>query len=173
MTFHFQAGLRSYLENINRHIASVFDKVYILCCNNLNRMKEITPPPHAVKSDTGLTWLDEERNVVIAIASPHELHSLDQAIENHRIISGLVLGVRRPFLIDMSKVKSMSREAREFYAGPVPTQSLLATAIVTNSNIGKIVANFFIGLTKPSMPTRMFTDYETALEWLEQYKNPQ
>lgn len=136
-------------------------------------MKEITPPSHAVKSATGLTWLDEERNVIIAIASSHELHSLEQAIENHKIIGEIANGVRRPFMIDMSKVRSMSREAREFYAGPVPAKSLLATAIVTNSNIGKIVANFFLGLTKPSMPTRMFTDYESALAWLKQYQNPE
>jgi hypothetical protein len=133
-------------------------------------MKEITPPQNAVRSATGFTWLNDD-GIVMAVAFPQETHSLQDAIENHTIIADIINGVRRPFLIDMSRVKSMSREARAFYAGEVPPKALTAVAIVTNSNIGKIVANFFIGLTKPSLPTRMFTDYETAIGWLEQYKN--
>ena len=132
-------------------------------------MKEITPPSHAIKSATGYTWLDD-KGIVFAIAEPHDVHSLEHAVENHRIIAEIAGGVRRPFVINMTHVKSMSREARAFYAGPVPAENITACAIITDSNIGKIVANFFIGLTKPSVPTRMFTEYEPALEWLEQYK---
>jgi hypothetical protein len=132
-------------------------------------LAELTIPPYAVATSSGFTWLDED-GIIIAIGSSHQLHTLEHAIENTKINAELAGAVRRPFLIDMNKVKTMSREAREYYAGPEPRKSITAVGIVTNSSVGKAVANFFLLLTKPSVPTRMFTDVKEAKEWLLQYK---
>jgi len=69
----------------------------------------------------------------------------------------------------MTKVKSMSREARAFYAGPETASVISAIAILTYSAVGKIVANFFLSLSKPILPTRLFTDYDEAQQWLMQF----
>lgn len=130
----------------------------------------LVPPKNATNSSTGLTWLDKS-GIIIAVANEHELHTLKDAQENHAITMALSHGIRRPFLIDMTKVKSMSREARAFYAGPEPSKALNAVAIVTHSNIGKLVANFFLGLTKPQLPTRLFTNTDSAIKWLLPYVN--
>ena len=121
-----------------------------------------------MRSSTGLTWLNEN-GIIIAVANEHETHTLKDAEENNRVTIILAQDIRRPFLIDMTKVKSMSREARAFYAGPEPMKALTAVAILTNSNMGKLVANFFLGLTKPQLPTRLFTDADAAIQWLSQY----
>ena len=142
---------KSYLYRMTMHVAS------------------IAIPPHAVVTSSGCTWLDED-GIIIAIASSHQLHTLEHAIANTKVNSELAGSMRRPFLIDMSKVKTMSREAREFYAGSEPTKSITAVAIVTSSSVGKAVANFFLLLSTPSLPTRMFTNYEDAKEWLLRYK---
>ncbi len=134
-------------------------------------MKDIlTPPPNASLSRSGYTWLNED-GIIIALATAHEVHSLEDAIENTRINEALAAGIRRPFLIDLTKVKTMSREARAFYAGPEPQKSITAVALLTGSNIGKMVANFFIGLAKPTLPTRMFTNIEEAYNWAKQHKS--
>ncbi len=133
-------------------------------------MTELRPPVDAVSTATGLTWLDKS-GIIIAVANEHELHTLKDAEENNRLTIRLAQGVRRPFLIDMTKVKSMSREARAFYAGPEPAKALLAVAILTTSNIGNLVANFFLRLTKPSLPTKLFTDADEAMDWLSRYLN--
>ncbi len=133
-------------------------------------MKKIVPPGDAIRSSTGLTWLDQS-GIIIAVGNAHDLHTLNDAIENHLVISQLSKGIKRPFLIDMSKVKSMSREARAFYAGDETAKVISAVAILTYSNIGKIVANFFLSLSKPTLPTKLFTDYDEAKHWLSQFAN--
>lgn len=126
-------------------------------------------PHHAVSSASGLTWLDDS-GIIIAVGRNHAIHTLEHALENQRVNEILANGVRRPFLIDMTDVKSMSHEARAFYAGPEPPKVITAVAILTNSNIGKVVANLFMTLTHPVLPTKMFTSFELAKEWLMQYK---
>lgn len=133
-------------------------------------MAGLVPPSHAIVTSSGHTWLDDD-GIIIAVGSDHQLHTLDHAIENTRTNAKLVGSIKRPFLIDMNKVKSMSREAREYYAGPEPKKSITAVAILTSSSVGKAVANFFLLLTKPSVPTRMFTDFDEAKAWLLQYKH--
>ncbi len=132
-------------------------------------MAGLTPPSDATVTSSGYMWLDED-GIIIAIGADHQLHTLEHAIENTKMNAKLAGGVRRPFLIDMNKVKSMSREAREYYAGPEPQKIITAVGILTNSSVGKAVANFFLLLTKPSVPTRMFTDFEEAKAWLLQHK---
>jgi hypothetical protein len=124
----------------------------------------------AIQSPTGVTWLDND-GILIAVANKHAVHTLADAVENHEINIKLAEGVRRPFLIDISEVKSMSRDARNFYSGPEPEKTLTAVAIVTKSNIGRVVANFFFGMTTRQLPTKLFNDHEAAKNWLMQFKN--
>ncbi len=125
-------------------------------------------PKHAVSSASGITWLDDS-GIVIAVGANHAIHTLEHAIENHKIIAELAGGIRRPFLIDMTDVKAMSHAARDYYAGPEPPKAITAVAILTTSSIGKMVANLFLSLTKPVLPTKMFTDFEEAKNWLMQF----
>lgn len=129
----------------------------------------VSIPPNAVLSSSGATWLNES-GIIVAVGRNHAIHTLEHAEEVHRVNMGLAAGVRRPLLIDMTDVKSMSHEARMFYAGPTPAGALTAVAILTTSYIGKMVANAFISLTHPILPTRLFTHYEEALKWLLQFR---
>ena len=131
---------------------------------------ELIIPHHALETSSGFTWLDND-GIIIAVASSHQLHTLEHAKENTMANAVLAGGVRRPFLIDMNKVKSMSKQAREYYAGPEPKKNITAVGIVTKSSVGKVVANFFLLLTQPLIPTRMFTDFKDAKEWLIQYED--
>lgn len=132
-------------------------------------VKSLQPPKNAVESSSGYTWLDDD-GLIIAVASSHQLHTLEHALENHKINMELAAGKPRPFLIDMSLTKSMSKDARAFYAGSEPTKAITAVAILTQSNLGKTVANFFLKLTKQTLPTQMFTDYHEAKIWLSKFK---
>lgn len=131
----------------------------------------IVAPPDAVVSSSGITWLDGS-GIIIAIGKDHAIHTLDHAKENHKVNIQLANGLRRPFLIDMTDVKSMTHEARAFYAGPEPPVALTAVAILTTSYIGKMVANAFMASRRPVLPTKLFTDQNEAIKWLQQYKLP-
>lgn len=66
----------------------------------------------------------------------------------------------------MRQMKSISREAREYYANERTSGIQRGTALLVESKVTRVMANFFMGLNKPAAPTRMFTDSEKAISWL-------
>ena len=72
-----------------------------------------------------------------------------------------------PVLVCLDRIKGMTREARVFFASgdenPVVTSQV---AMLVSSPIGRVVANFFMGISKTRVPTRSFTDEAKALSWL-------
>ncbi|PSR53138.1 hypothetical protein AHMF7605_06140 [Adhaeribacter arboris] len=75
-----------------------------------------------------------------------------------------------PCLFDITQVKETTKDARDFMANE-GNNLVLASAMVVNSPMLKMMANFYIMVNKPKNPTRLFTDRESALEWLEQFKS--
>ena len=64
----------------------------------------------------------------------------------------------RPFLMDISRVRSLSRDARNHFAHSDGVREIFScVALVVGSPLSRAVGNFFIGLNKPGMPTRLFT----------------
>jgi hypothetical protein len=56
--------------------------------------------------------------------------------------------------------------ARTFSAGPEGTKFTLADAIVVNSLAHKLIANFYLKINKPLVPTRVFSNEHDAEKWL-------
>jgi hypothetical protein len=82
-------------------------------------------------------------------------------------LSALTGGKKVPVLADIRKLKSMTREARKHYA--VATMAVTAIALLASSPATQMIANFFLGLNRPNVPTQMFTDEEKALTWLRRH----
>lgn len=101
-------------------------------------------------------------------------HPADEVgIEQARYSSGERVkfseGESYPCLFDITSVKEFTGEARNYLANE-GNDLVLASAILTNSPVSKMIGNFFIAVNKPKNPTRIFTSKENALEWLEQFK---
>lgn len=79
-------------------------------------------------------------------------------------------GTAFPLLSDCRKVKHFDKEARAYLAKPEGTALISAGAFLVNSQVQKIMGNFFILVDKPGIPTRLFTDEAEALNWLQQFK---
>lgn len=79
-------------------------------------------------------------------------------------------GVIYPHLFDISKVKKSSKEARDYMADE-GNDLVSASALIVNSSVVKMLANFFITVNKPKSPTKMFTSKDEAISWLSQFKN--
>ncbi|MBI3240234.1 MAG: hypothetical protein HYZ43_15540 [Flavobacteriia bacterium] len=71
-----------------------------------------------------------------------------------------------PILIDSRGIKSISREARSFFTTNGRATNTMAFAILIDSAVSKVVGNFFLGINKPAVPTKLFLDEELALQWL-------
>lgn len=67
-----------------------------------------------------------------------------------------------------NKYSSITNEARHFFAtDPNILPLRRKIAIVVNNMPTKLLANFFIQFNKPQTPTKLFTDYEKAIEWFK------
>jgi hypothetical protein len=69
-------------------------------------------------------------------------------------------------LADMRQTKSMDRGARAYYASLATPSVLRACALLIGSPLTRVIASFTMGLTKPIVPTRLFTSEAEALAWL-------
>lgn len=69
----------------------------------------------------------------------------------------------RPLLVDMRNVGSMSAGARQVFSVP---HAASVIALVGESHVDRVIANFFIGVRRPERPTRFFTSEKDAVAWL-------
>ncbi|MES2566387.1 MAG: hypothetical protein V4565_05945 [Bacteroidota bacterium] len=71
-----------------------------------------------------------------------------------------------PMTINMCNVKHITKEAREYLASEEGCRKIKCCAIIISSEVTKIIANFFIKINKPVVPTNLFTSEEKARHWL-------
>lgn len=82
--------------------------------------------------------------------------------QNMKLTSGSVYGV----LVIAEPFSSISKEARELTAGKEFANVTVARALVVNSLGHRLLANFYLNINKPFIKTKVFSERETALEWL-------
>ncbi|EJF54305.1 hypothetical protein SapgrDRAFT_2649 [Saprospira grandis DSM 2844] len=68
-------------------------------------------------------------------------------------------------LSDIRKLKSISREVREYLKGH---STVIAAAILVNSGLSMMVGNLFIDISRPPYLARVFRKESAALKWLEE-----
>jgi len=85
-----------------------------------------------------------------------------------------VMGEKRHYcVVDFGSNVMSTTEARAVYAASAYIlQNRIADAFLVKSLAVRLVANFFIQVTKPKVKTRLFTDENLALQWLLQQKDP-
>ncbi|UVJ41709.1 STAS/SEC14 domain-containing protein [Arthrobacter sp. CJ23] len=71
---------------------------------------------------------------------------------------------QHPMLVDMAAVASVSREARAVWSIPCGASRI---ALLGQSPVDRVLANFFLGVHVPPCPTRFFTSRSEAMDWLD------
>lgn len=66
-------------------------------------------------------------------------------------------------------VTSMDKKARDYLSSPEGVSGIIASAIVLDSAFGSFLGNFFVAVTKPKIPVRIFSSRPEALKWLQKY----
>lgn len=99
---------------------------------------------------------------------------VDIKIEQAKLIVAdrvaLCNGETYPLLVNVSELKSINKEAREYISGEKGIELLSAGAFLVDNQVAKFIGNFFIKINKPKLPARLFTNEEKALQWLEQFR---
>jgi len=75
-----------------------------------------------------------------------------------------------PNLASGINVMSIEKEARDYFATEEATEGVLAGAVMINSIVQATLMNFFLRVSQPNIPTKIFTDEKKAIDWLKQYK---
>lgn len=113
-------------------------------------------------------WLGDD-GIVRIIHVPGAELTMEDVQETMAAYLKLYKGKRRPLLIDTKTMKSMAREARHYYAGEEAVKVASAAAIIVGTPVSKVLGNFYLGLSNPHLPTRLFTSEDEALVWLKGY----
>jgi hypothetical protein len=78
-------------------------------------------------------------------------------------------GQKRPTLADLRGMRSATREARELGAAADVVAITLRMAILVGNPVTRVLGNFFMLVTSPKYPTKVFTEEAAARAWLREY----
>ena len=98
--------------------------------------------------------------------------SLADATENLALAIAETGGRRRPLLIDIRKAQPLEAEVRHHYTGQRLVEGFTALALLVEvSAFGRTMGNVYLRVARPGIPTRLFTDEDSAVRWLEGYRS--
>lgn len=126
-------------------------------------------PKHAIEAKGYFTWMGDDR-IARTCVKPNIDIILDYALENSKIVNSFYIDKKYPLLIDSRNIKSMSREARHHFSVKGRETNTNAFGIIIGSSISRVLGNFYLGINKPTVPTKLFDNEDNAVEWLKQFR---
>lgn len=115
------------------------------------------------------TWMGEDGVARTQVKEGADV-VLEDAKENSIAVNSLVGPTNYSLVIDTRKIKSITKEARDFFSMRGRESRVFAFAILIDSPLSKIIGNFFMGLNKPRVPVKLFTKEEKAIDWCKKLK---
>jgi hypothetical protein len=111
-------------------------------------------------------WVGED-GIARVIHFPNAELTLETAKETMAAYLTVSKGKRLPLFVDTKGEKFMTRDCRHYYASEETAKTASAVAIIVDTPVSRVLGNFYIGLSNPHLPSRLFTSEQEALEWLK------
>jgi len=115
----------------------------------------------AVWAHEGIAWIRYDAGARFELQHVQPMRDAIRAV----VPSGKAL-----VLSDTTQLSGVSGEARATGNDPESVAIFGALAILGGSPLGRMVGNFFIRTSRPSYPTRIFTDVAAATAWLRTFE---
>lgn len=125
-------------------------------------------PKNAINVTGYWTWMGSD-GIARTKVKPEIDITINHALENTEVVTSFYVDKKFPILIDARGIKSMTREAREHFSTRGRDSKTNAFGIVIKSPLSRVVGNFFLGLNKPAVPTKLFDNESDAIEWLKNH----
>lgn len=125
-------------------------------------------PTHATEAKGYYTWMGND-GIARTCVKPNIDIILEHAIENTKIVTSFFADKKFPILIDARNIKSMSYEARHHFSAHGRDTKTNAFGIIIGSSISRVLGNFYLGINKPAVPTKLFDNEQDAINWLRQF----
>ena len=114
---------------------------------------------------------DEKANILFYRVKQDQVVDVAEIKEMLAGVQEFMGTVKHYAVVDFGGNLSSSTEARQIYADADYIQKYrIADAFLVKSLPVRLIANFFINVTKPKVNTRLFTDEPAAIKWLETLK---
>jgi hypothetical protein len=120
------------------------------------------------KSENEWVYMEVREHYFYVKYKPNTILDIDAA---KKIINDTVFladGKVYPCLCDISDMPQHHKDVQVYFAKEGSKFSL-ANAIIVSNSLSKILANLFIIISKPIIPTKIFTDISKATKWLEMF----
>ncbi len=116
----------------------------------------MVPPKDATLIDwpTSISWFDEN-GIFCSVSKKAPAQTLEETKKIMDDLYRILDGKKICMLIDVTNSGESTRETREFAAQEFP-KFIKAIAMISNSQLGKMMANMFFNMKKQPYPTRMF-----------------
>ncbi|HXU72617.1 MAG TPA: hypothetical protein VN947_25015 [Polyangia bacterium] len=120
-------------------------------------------------SNTDYRTKPDGRDILIVLPHAGLRDSGDSARMNIDFQVGYAKKVGRPcaVIVHLASLTSQDAEARRVYAAAMVPASFFAASLVVTSPISRAIGSFFLGLSRPAVPTRMWPDFAKAIAWAE------
>jgi hypothetical protein len=128
---------------------------------------EIPQGKKVTETATSVYWFDDA-GILCAISKKTPAVSLEETKKTIEEFRAMLGGKKVCLLIDITNSSESTREARDYAAEEFP-KFIKAMAMVSGSELGKMLANLFFNLKRQPYPSKMFTDVNEARDWLKQY----
>lgn len=125
-------------------------------------------PDTAIELQGYYTWMGED-GIARTQVKPNVDISLEFALANTMAVTSFYKDKKFPILIDSRGIKSMSYEARKHFSVRGRDTKTNAFGIIIGSNISRVLGNFYLGVNKPAVPTKLFDNEVEAVAWLTQF----
>ena len=125
-------------------------------------------PSEAITTRVNQVWLADD-GIVRIIHVPGAEVTLADAEETMAAYLKINQGRRLPLFVDTRRMKFLAREARKYYAGEEAAKAASAVAIIVGTPVGRVLGHFYLGVSNPHLPSRLFSSDAAALEWLKGY----
>lgn len=79
-------------------------------------------------------------------------------------------GIARPLYVELGSAFKMERAANKYLSSGEAMKHLTSTGILVSDQIQRFGASIYTKFFKPKIPTKFFTDRESAIFWLTQFK---
>ncbi len=110
-------------------------------------------------------WLPSDGVVRLVWAPPPS--GLEDALATIDAMTDLTGGRPAPLLVDTTHAGPQDRAARMEFIRRHEVVS--AVALVVGNPLSRMMATFFVNVSRPKAPTRLFEDEASALAWLKEY----
>jgi hypothetical protein len=114
------------------------------------------------------TWLGSD-GICYTVVKPNAVVQLEDAKENSASIKEISGDAIYPILVNLKEINSISKEARDHFSMQGRTPGVNAIAMLIRSPVSTIIGNFFLGINKSAVPTKLFTNEDKAAAWLKQF----